>query len=77
MKIGGHVDEKNFSFYQLSDITVLITGYQGDSTEVKIPSKIHGFTVVGISEEAFSNPRDLCQTHSLQLLRTDYWCNCC
>ena len=49
----------DFSFYQLSDITVLITGYQGDSTEVKIPSKIHGFTVVGISEEAFSGRDDV------------------
>ena len=59
-KLTAHANNSyDFSFYQLSDITVLITGYQGDSTEVKILSKIHGFTVVGISEEAFSGRDDV------------------
>ena len=49
----------DFGIAQADDKTVVINAYYGDSAEVKIPSKIHGFTVVGIVEDAFYGREDI------------------
>lgn len=39
--------------YDIKNRTVTITGYNGSSSEVNIPAKIHGLSVVAIGEGAF------------------------
>lgn len=42
-----------FNYRFFADDLILISGYTGDETNIKIPTKIGGYTVIGINSEAF------------------------
>ena len=48
-------DESLFRYRELSDNTVIITGYSLGSTDIKIPCSINGARVISIDRHAFEN----------------------
>ena len=51
------VTSGDYTYKKLTDKTAMITGYNGDSSKVSIPSKIDKLKVVCIGKEAFGNCR--------------------
>ncbi len=53
------LDNKNHIYYRLTDEGAEVTGFDGKTTSVTIPSKLEGKKVIAISEKAFANSAKL------------------
>ncbi|MDO4544412.1 MAG: leucine-rich repeat domain-containing protein [Clostridia bacterium] len=50
-----YADESDYRYYELDNGTCSILEYTGNETDVTIPSKINGLTVVSLGEKSFYN----------------------
>ena len=74
----GDQEGKGCKYKTLEDGTLEITGYEGEDTELAIPSEIDGKRVTSIGQSAFSNGRLISITIPDSVVKIDHYAfDCC